>query len=274
MYSLKDNLIRIDNVSLSFGTTHVLSNVSAEVRDVVRPNCVTGQVVGILGPSGVGKSQLSRILAGLQEPTSGAVTVGPSSTAIKAGVVGYVMQHYPLLRHRTILSNLTLSAQNAGKSPKEAEEEAMGHLKRFQLEDRWDAYPIELSGGQRQRVAIAQQLMCSEHYLILDEPTTGLDPIMKDKVCDLIRQVAALSEENTIFVVSHDIPAVCAVADYLWILGRNFDEQRNPLGANVKYTMNLMDRGIAWHPNLAINSDSVPGFRDLVSEVRSCFASL
>ena len=191
-YELKEVLIKIENVGVSYGDVKVLAGLNAEVRDIVRPGCVTGQVIGILGPSGVGKTQLSRVLTGLQEPTTGQVTVGAKNEKVQAGVVGYVAQNYPLLRHRTILGNLVTAAKRHGASPHEASEKAMDYLKRFSLEDKWSSYPAELSGGQRQRIAIAQQLLCSEHYLILDEPTTGLDPVMKDKVCDFIRQVSRL----------------------------------------------------------------------------------
>jgi ABC-type nitrate/sulfonate/bicarbonate transport system ATPase subunit len=269
-YELRDTLVTIKDVGLKFGDKVVLAGVTAEVKDIVRPDCITGQVVGILGPSGIGKTQLSRILAGLQEPTSGSVTVGNKTTPIEAGTVGYVPQNYPLLRHRTVLGNLMVAASRAGADPKTAREKALDYLKRFDLSDQFEAYPSELSGGQRQRVAIAQQLLCSEHYLILDEPTTGLDPIMKDRVCDFIKQVASISEENTIFLVSHDIPAVCSVSDHLWLLGRARDEKGASLGARVLFEYDLIERGIAWSPE----PQALPAFSDLVRDIRSKFEVL
>jgi ABC-type nitrate/sulfonate/bicarbonate transport system ATPase subunit len=269
-YELKDTLVSIKDVCLSYGDKPILSHLNAEVKDIVCPGCVTGQVVGILGPSGIGKTQLSRILTGLQPATSGTVTVGAKGTPIEAGLVGYVPQNYPLLRHRTVLSNLTIAARQAGANAHTANERAMDFLKRFDLEDKWDVYPSQLSGGQRQRIAIAQQLLCSEHFLILDEPTTGLDPIMKDKVCDFIRQVAGLSEENTLLVVTHDIAAVLSIADHLWLLGRTRDEAGNSLGANIKYTYDLIERGIAWDPN----PTALPAYAELMREVRERFETL
>src|SRR5579863_3955693 len=121
-YKLRDTLIKISNLGLKFGDKAVLAGLDAEVKDIVRPDCITGQVVGILGPSGIGKTQLSRILAGLQEPTSGNVTVGDKSTPIEAGTVGYVPQNYPLLRHRTVLGNLMVAATRAGADDKTARE--------------------------------------------------------------------------------------------------------------------------------------------------------
>ncbi len=269
-YELKGTLITITDVGLKFGDKVVLAGVTAEVKDIVRPDCITGQIVGILGPSGIGKTQLSRILAGLQDPTTGSVTVGPKAAPIAAGMIGYVPQNYPLLRHRTVLGNLVLAARRAGDDAKTAREKAFDYLKRFDLSDHWESFPAELSGGQRQRIAIAQQLLCSEHYLVLDEPTTGLDPIMKDRVCEFIKQVASIAEENTIFLVSHDIPAVCSVADHLWLLGRKRDEAGQPLGASIQFEYDLIERDIAWAPR----PQATPGFPDLIRDIRAKFETL
>lgn len=270
-YELKDTLIRIQDIGVRYGDNVVLAGLSAEVRDIVRPGCIQGQVIGILGPSGVGKTQLSRVLTGLQAPTSGTVKVGGNGgKTVTAGLVGYVAQNYPLLRHRTVMGNLTTAARRAGTGGKDAEDKAMEFLKQFKLEDKWDKYPAELSGGQRQRVAIAQQLLCSEHYLILDEPTTGLDPVMKDKVCDLIKTVACMSEENTIFVVTHDIASILTIADHLWLLGREFDEKKNSKGARIMHTYDLIERGVAWQDN----PSELPAYHDLQREIRSKFETL
>jgi ABC-type nitrate/sulfonate/bicarbonate transport system ATPase subunit len=269
-YEEKDVLLRINNVGVRYGDNIVLSGVNAEVRDIVRPGCVTGQIVGILGPSGIGKTLFSRVITGLQKPTTGSVTVGPKEIPVEAGLVGYVAQNYPLLRHRTVLGNLMVAARRQGTPAKQVEERAMGYLKQFSLEDKWGQFPAELSGGQRQRVAIAQQLLCSEHYLILDEPTTGLDPIMKDRVCDFIRQVAGLSEENTILVVTHDIASILTIADHLWLLGRVRDEKGVSQGARILYTYDLIERGLAWQERC----QDLPGYGEILKEVRSKFESL
>lgn len=267
-YALHDTLIHIQNLGLRFGEQPVLTDINAEVKDIVRPGCVTGQVIGILGPSGVGKTLLSRLLTGLQEPTTGSITVGPDRQPIRAGLVGFVAQSYPLLRHRTVLDNLLVAAR--AHHAKTAVERAGEIITQFGLTGMENRYPAELSGGQRQRAAIAQQLLCSEHYLVLDEPTTGLDLIMKDRVVDLIRDVAKLSEENTIFIVSHDIPAVASVADQLWLLGRTHDAEGNFLGSSIVQQYNLIERGVAWDPH----NSRLPAFTELLHEIRARFEGL
>jgi polar amino acid transport system ATP-binding protein/sulfate transport system ATP-binding protein len=269
-YELKDVLVSIKDVGLTFDGKPILANLSAEVRDIVRPGCVTGQVIGILGPSGVGKTQLSRIMTGLQEPTSGEICVGAKGEKVRAGLVGYVAQKYPLLRHRTVLGNLIVASRRAGSGTQEAKDKSMDFLKRFDLESKWDSYPAELSGGQQQRVAIAQQLLCSEHFLILDEPTTGLDPLMKDKVCDLIKKVSSIAEENTIFVVTHDIAAILSIADHLWLLGRDRDGKGISLGARIQHHYDLIERGLAWQER----PQELPAFMEAQREIRARFAEL
>lgn len=269
-YVLKDILVQLQDVSLSFDGKPVLTNVSATVRDIVRPGMITGQIIGILGPSGVGKTQLSRIMTGLQKPSAGTVTVGAQAEPISAGRVGFVAQNYPLLRHRTVLGNLVLAAQRAGHAADVAKEKSLEYLKLFDLSDKWEAFPAQLSGGQRQRVAIAQQLLCSENYLVLDEPTTGLDPIMRDRVCRFIKQVSCIAEENTIFVISHDIASVLTICDTLWLLGRRRDANGVSLGANIVQTYDLIGRGIAWHEDPA----SLPEYLHLMRDIREIFETL
>jgi polar amino acid transport system ATP-binding protein/sulfate transport system ATP-binding protein len=152
-----------------------------------------------------------------------------------------------------------------------AQERARDFLKRFDLEDRGDLYPSQLSGGQRQRVAIAQQFLCSEHILLMDEPFSGLDLVAVEKVSRMITEVANSDELNTIIVVTHDIDAACAVADTIWLLGRDRDDHGHIIpGAKVKATYNLIERGLMWREGLMGSKE----FADLVREIRTIFPSL
>src|SRR6266853_251932 len=106
----RETLLKIDHVSLSYEDKVILRDVNAEIRDIVREGRTQGQVVGFLGPSGIGKTQLFRIIAGLNHPTSGQVLVNSTLTPVKAGMVGVVAQNYPLFENRAIFSNLLLAA--------------------------------------------------------------------------------------------------------------------------------------------------------------------
>lgn len=272
-HSFGDVLVRISGVSLAFDGRQVLKPTDAEVLDIIRPGTCTGQVVGILGPSGVGKTQLSRILAGLQAPSSGTVEVmvGGRMVPVEPGIVGMVAQNYPLRPNRTVLGNLMIATERSGKSAQERREKAASYLDLFGLAGREKDYPENLSGGQRQRIAIAQSLLCSEHFIIMDEPFTGLDPLMKKKVCQTIEKVANLHEQNTIFVVAHDIAALVMIADCLWLLGRERGEDGSVIpGATIKHRFDLIERGLAWHPDIS----RTPAFHEFVNEVEDRYENL
>ena len=270
-YENGPTILKASNISLTLGDNVILRDVDLEVRDLRRPGAVTGQVVGLLGPSGIGKTRLFRILAGLDEPSTGHVLIGERGVPVERGMVGVVAQSYPLFPHRTVLGNLNVAGRQAGLSGEGAREKAFSFLKRFHLEDRARLYPAQLSGGQQQRVAIAQQFMCSEHFLLMDEPFSGLDPIAVESVSEVIAEVAGLHELNTIIVVTHDIPAAIAVADHLWLLGRNRDPSGRIIpGARIQGSYDLIERGLAWRKGIT----TTPEFMELLKEILARFPTL
>jgi len=267
----RGTILKAENVSLTLGKTPILRDLSLEIRDIYRPGYITGQVVGLLGPSGIGKTRLFRILSGMDKPDSGSVVIGEDCRPVQRGMVGVVAQNYPLFEHRTVLGNLVVAARSAGLKGHDATMKAQAFLKRFNLEDRGDLYPCQLSGGQRQRVAIAQQFLCSEHFVLMDEPFSGLDLMAVDRVCKTIAEVANAHELNTVIVVTHDIAAAVAVSDTIWLLGRDRDEQGRIIpGARVKKTYNLIERDLTWREGIA----ETPEFLDVVREIRAVFPSL
>lgn len=270
-YTVGEVILKISDVHLALGGKQILKNLSVEIRDLIRPGHTMGQVVAMLGPSGIGKTQLFRIMAGLNKPDSGTATLGEPGRAVEPGLVGVVAQNYPLFAHRVVLGNLMLAGKQAGLSASAAREKAMGFLRRFGLEESAHKYPAELSGGMRQRVAIAQQFMCSENLLLLDEPFSGLDPLQLDRVIGLIREVSLAHEHNTIVIVTHDINAALRISDTIWVLGREIDAQGEKVpGAKVMRTYNLIDEGVAWKDD----PENTPDFTRLYREIRSLFTTL
>jgi polar amino acid transport system ATP-binding protein/sulfate transport system ATP-binding protein len=271
LHELRATLLKVTGVSQTLGGNVILRDVNLEVRDIHRPDHVTGQVVGLLGPSGIGKTRLFRILAGLDAPDTGSVVIGETGIPVRRGMVGVVAQHYPLFAHRTVLANLVIAGRRAGLSGAEAAEKARGFLTRFHLEDRADYYPAQLSGGQRQRVAIAQQAMCSEYFFLMDEPFSGLDPLAGDRVCELIGEVAGAHTLNTIIVVTHDIVSALAVSDTIWLMGRDRGEDgRIVPGGRIQAIYDLIERGLAWKKDIT----TTPAFLDLLREIRERFRTL
>jgi NitT/TauT family transport system ATP-binding protein len=270
-YTHGATLLKAEGVNVTLGGCPILRDLNLEIKDVRRPGAVAGQVVGMLGPSGVGKTTLFRVLAGLDKPDSGRVLIGEDGAPVQRGRVGVVAQHYPLFMHRTVMGNLLVAGKRAGLAHKPAVEKATGLLTRFGLLDHSGKYPAQLSGGQKQRVAIAQQFMCSEHFLLLDEPFSGLDPMAIDRVAELLNEVACMHELNTIVVVTHDIGAALEVSDTIWLMGRDRDAQGNVIpGAKIKESYNLIERGLAWRDGIATE----PAFLETLREIRARFPTL
>ena len=267
----KDTILKLTDVSFAYDGRPVLRDVDLEVRDIVRPGMSQGQVVALLGPSGVGKTTVFRLLAGLMQPDKGSVTVTEQMVPVKAGMVGVVAQNYPLFMHRTVRGNLHVAGKQNGLHGKELGDKADELLKRFGLDGHGEKYPSQLSGGQRQRVALAQQFLCSKHFLLMDEPFSGLDVVAQDAVIEFIREVAAHDELNTFVIVTHDISSALQVADMVWVLGRDRDTAGNVVpGARLQAQYNLVEREIAWHEDIT----RLPQYLQLRQEIRDLFPRL
>ena len=249
----------------------ILKGLNAHIDNLQRDGMQQGQVVALLGPSGSGKTQLFRCIAGLQRPSSGSIRLHASKAEVQPGEVGVVAQHYPLFNHRTVLGNLMVAASRLIKDSKQAREKSIAMLEEFHLVDKAGSYPQALSGGQRQRIAIAQQLLCSSHFLLMDEPFSGLDPLAKKRVCETIAGVSTKHELNTMVVVTHDIESAIAIADTVWVLGRDRDAQGNPIpGAHIQEVINLAEMGMAWDPDI----ESRPEFFELTKRIKRQFGEL
>jgi putative ABC transport system ATP-binding protein len=199
------NVIRLDDVTKTYqaGAPPALADVSLTVA--------AGEVVAIMGPSGSGKSTLLNLIAGLDRPTSGTVTVagrridtlGEGALArFRARHVGIIFQFFNLLDDLTVEDNVLLPAQLAGASRGAARSRAAELLARRGLEAQRDAYPARLSGGQRQRVAIARALVNSPELLLADEPTGALDTATGQEIGQLLRQLNEGGQ--TLVLVTHD----------------------------------------------------------------------
>lgn len=255
-------LLKVEHVTMTFGTNVVLRDVNAEIVN----NDEHGQVVCFLGPSGRGKTQLSRIIAGLQTPTSGQVTLR-NGKPTRRGDACMVPQHYPMFDYTTVAGNLRIAGRMAGLNKDQINIRATGFIEEFGLKEHLGKYPRELSGGTKQRVAIARQLMCASNYMVMDEPFSGLDPIMKARAAEAITKLASLDTYNTVIVVTHDVTQGLTVADKVWMLG--YDPSTGP-GARIVETYDLVEMGFAWQPNLEAN----PDFLAFVRKVKDRFQTL
>jgi putative ABC transport system ATP-binding protein len=205
-----DDVISLDGVTKAYRSSALpaLDDVTIGVAD--------GEVAAIMGPSGSGKSTLLNLIAGLDRPTSGTVTVagqridnlGESALArFRARHVGIIFQFFNLLEDLTVEDNVLLPAQLAGASRRKAVARAGELLARLGLHDQRDHYPARLSGGQRQRVAIARALVNFPELLLADEPTGALDTATGQEIGRLLSELNAGGQ--TMVLVTHD-PALAA----------------------------------------------------------------
>ncbi len=247
----------------------ILKNIKSQIKNITRPGVAQGQVVAILGPSGIGKSTLFELIAGLLTPTKGTVRCFDKNknalVNIEAGMVGMVYQTYDLFPYLTVKKQLELGAKKGGFTGKEAEDKVAFQLQHFQLSEHINKYPNQLSGGQRQRLAIAQQLLCSNMLLLMDEPFSGLDPLIKANMCSLIADISKIDELQTIIIVSHDIEPTLSIADTVWLIGKTESG-----GASIVETINLMEKDLCWEKNI----EEKPQFQALCSYVTKRFKDL
>ncbi|SDT71236.1 ABC transporter ATP-binding protein [Jiangella sp. DSM 45060] len=180
--------------------------------DDVTLTVVPGEAVAILGPSGSGKSTLLNLVAGLDRPDSGTVTVNgvrvdslgeTASARYRRGTLGMIFQFFNLLDDLTVTENVVLPAQLAGMPRREARRRAGELLETLGIDRHADAYPGRLSGGERQRVAVARALMNRPPLLLADEPTGALDTASGEDVIGLLADLNA--DGQTIVVVTHDV---------------------------------------------------------------------
>jgi putative ABC transport system ATP-binding protein len=207
-----ETMVRLTDVRKEYGETAALAGVSLDIR--------AGEAVAVMGPSGSGKSTLLNMIAGLDRPTSGTVTVrGEDITAMGEAAlaryrrrrIGMVFQFFNLLDDLPVLENVMLAAQLLGTPRKQAQLRAMELLDELGIADRRNAYPVVLSGGERQRVGVARALMNRPALLLADEPTGALDSRAGEQVMDLLLDLHQIGQ--TLLIVTHDERLATRCAD-------------------------------------------------------------
>lgn len=217
MFSSKKIIYKVENLTKTFeserGKIDGLFKVSFDVKE--------GEIVVLVGPSGCGKSTLLRIFAHLTEATKGKIIFqGKIRSHPKNFQFGYVFQHSTLMPWRTVINNIVLPLEIKGEDKSTMYKKATKLLKLLNLERFKKHYPIDLSGGMRQRVAIARALISDPPVLLMDEPFSALDEIMRQKLDFELLNIKKKTNKTIIFV-THNILEAVILADKIIILGLN-----------------------------------------------------
>lgn len=194
---------KLDHIHKSFGKQQVLKDISLEIP--------SGQVLGLLGPNGAGKSTLMKILIGLWKPDAGSVEA-PSN-------IGYLPENNPLYEDMYVVEYLLFMARITMRdaSAKEQKERVENLIERVGLTPERHKHIRALSKGYRQRVGLAQALIGDPDLLILDEPTTGLDPNQLVDIRNLIRQIG---KDRTVILSTHIMQEVREMCDRVVVLSQ------------------------------------------------------
>jgi len=190
-------MIAFEHVSKSFDSLKVLNDLSFHIA--------SGQIMGVVGPSGVGKTTILKLITGILAPDEGAVRAAD-------GVVGYVFQEPRLLPWRTALDNVSAPLRAQGMAKAEARERAAGWLARVDLAGFERYHPAELSGGMAQRVSVARALSVEPAILLMDEPFSNMDATLKSSLMVTLQQIIK-ERKTTVVYVTHDLTEALQLAD-------------------------------------------------------------
>ncbi|MBC7746801.1 ABC transporter ATP-binding protein [Pedobacter sp.] len=189
--------VTIKNVSVTLGTSEALKNVTIDLPQ--------GKTIGVIGPSGAGKTTLIRGIVGRQRITTGDITVfgQPAGSPQLRKHVTYMTQELSVYSDLTVKENLRYFVTMTGQPKKQTPDIITDVLKAVDMTDKADSLVSDLSGGQKQRVSLAIALIGSPRLMVLDEPTVGLDPVLRDKLWHLFAELA--DKGTTLIITSHSM---------------------------------------------------------------------
>lgn len=215
-------ILSLQHINKKYGQAEELAvnDISFDVNE--------GEILALVGESGSGKTTLLRLIAGLEHPDQGSISLsgqvivkGSKSVPSHERKVGMVFQDYALFPHLTILGNVTFGIHKSKGNPDQI---AKKTLQLVGLTEDYNKYPHQLSGGQQQRVALARAIAPNPKILLMDEPFSNLDAMLKDQVREEIRQIIKKTGITAIFV-THDTKDALSTADRVAILRQGFLQQ-------------------------------------------------
>lgn len=221
-------MIKITDLHKSFGNLHVLKGIDFQAE--------TGEVIVVIGSSGMGKSTFLRCLNYIERPEKGIIEIDNVKVNAEKCTekeirqlrlkTSMVFQNYNVFKNKTVLENVMLPMTSVQKIEKdEAKKKALHYLEQVGLMDKINEYPSRLSGGQQQRVGIARALAVNPKLILLDEPTSSLDPKLVHGILNILRNLAN-EHKRTMIIVTHEMGFARDIADRIVFMddGRIIEE--------------------------------------------------
>lgn len=221
-------MIKVTDLHKSFGELAVLKGIDFQAD--------TGEVIGIIGPSGMGKSTFLRCINYIERPDKGIIEIDNVKVDAEKCTekemkqlrlkTSMVFQNYNIFKNKTVIENVMLPMTSVQKIEKEiAKEKALQYLDQVGLLDKVNEYPSRLSGGQQQRVGIARAMAVNPKLILLDEPTSSLDPELVLGILDILRNLAN-EHKRTMIIVTHEMSFAKEIADRIIFMddGRIIEE--------------------------------------------------
>jgi len=202
-------MLKAEHITKYYETQKVIEDISIEIRQ--------GELVCLLGASGIGKTTLFQILSGLEHPDEGAVFLREEDITGITGKMSYMQQKDLLLPFETIIDNVSIPLTLKGVPKKAARETARAWFLEFGLDGCEQKYPAQLSGGMRQRAALLRAYLFSEQVMLLDEPFSALDVITKTAMQQWFIEIRS-NHGTTALFITHDVDEALLLSDRIYIM--------------------------------------------------------
>lgn len=275
MSQTEKTFLELKNIHKKYGKFTALDHIDLSIKK--------GEFVCMLGPSGCGKTTLLRIIAGLENPTSGQVFInGRDVTKLPPGKrnFGIVFQSYALFPNMTVRENIAFGLDRRKFTKKEIAAKIHDVLEQVNLADQIDKYPAQLSGGQQQRIALARALVVSPDFLLLDEPLSALDAKVRAKVRKEIRSLQQRLGITTI-MVTHDQEEALTMADQIVVMNNAcimqqgtpvevYDQPNSPFVADFIGSINFFQTDIRSNANVTTDRTLIQKLSENQENIKAC----